>query len=111
MSSVKLANYLAEIEYAAVQIVDLIWQERREVESLEAEIDTLKSYVEREYSAAQQILQFAFSEKGLLFISINFSNNIPTLVSNRILTISFVCYGPARISIFIAVICDIPIPR
>jgi hypothetical protein len=67
MSSVKLTNYLSEIEYAASQIIDLIWQERKEVESLEAEIDTLKSYVESEYSAAQQIQQFAEDNDDLMF--------------------------------------------
>jgi hypothetical protein len=67
MPTVKLVNYLSEIDYAAGQIIDLIWRERKEVESLEAEIDTLKRHVEREYLAAQQIQQFADDDDDLMF--------------------------------------------
>lgn len=54
-----LSDYLAEIEYAATQVIVSLWHEHSEAEALRNEIETLRRVAEESYSRAGFIQQNA----------------------------------------------------
>lgn len=54
-----LAEYLDATEYAARRLLDAIWHEQAEIESLSARVATLERRVKAEYATAQHIIDDA----------------------------------------------------
>ena len=54
-----LPDYLIEIEYAATQIIEALWQEKHEAIALQKEIDVLQKITQDNYSRARFIQQDA----------------------------------------------------
>ena len=54
-----LNDYLTEIEYAATQVIESLWHERKEAEALRKEIEALQKAAEANYAQAEWIQQNA----------------------------------------------------
>jgi hypothetical protein len=55
----KLADYLREIEYAGTRVIDAIWHEREEADTLRKEIEALRNGAAENYSRARHIQETA----------------------------------------------------
>lgn len=51
-----MADYLLEIEYAASHLIQLIWEERNRLRTLEQELTTLSRRVEENYRRSRELL-------------------------------------------------------
>ena len=55
MSIMTIEKYLSEIEYAATELISLVWRETTELERLKSELKPLTLAVQREYEDAHRI--------------------------------------------------------
>jgi hypothetical protein len=63
---IAIPDYLNEIEFAATQIIEALWHERTEAETLKEEIEKLIKVAEDGYNRAHFIQEFADNSEDFM---------------------------------------------